>query len=252
MSAMPNQAYMQYMGGNRLMHPQPPMGMPRYGQPMPRQPFPMQTRGAVPMQRGVNTMGPRGLGMPQQYLQMNGIVPQPRMMIPGAPNPAAVRPSQPGGPYSQGMPGVQPGQPGFKYNTQVRNAPDQFGDQISQQVPMPQQPQQQVVPQQQQAQQPQQQAEPAQVELTAEALASAQPSEQKQMLGERIYPLVQEQIGGDQAGKVTGMLLEIENNELLMMIENKDMLKERIKEACDVLASHTDPVAQKEATLAAE
>jgi hypothetical protein len=40
---------------------------------------------------------------------------------------------------------------------------------------------------------------------------------------------------------VTGMLLEIENSELLMMIENKDMLKDRIKEACDVLSSHTQP-----------
>jgi polyadenylate-binding protein len=72
------------------------------------------------------------------------------------------------------------------------------------------------------------------------------------MLGERIYPLVQEQIGQDQAGKVTGMLLEIENNELLMMIENKDMLKERIKEACDVLASHTTPGEGGKDALAAE
>jgi hypothetical protein len=48
------------------------------------------------------------------------------------------------------------------------------------------------------------------------------------------------------------MLLEIENNELLMMIENKDMLKERIKEACDVLASHTTPGEGGKDALAAE
>lgn len=254
---LPSQAYMHYMGGSRLMNPTgPPMGMPRYGSPaMARQPFPMQTRGAVPMQRGMNPMAQRP-GIPPQYLQMNGMVPQQRMMMP-QPN-TGVRPNVP---YQQNMPGVQPGQPGgFKYTGQVRNAPDQFGDQNQMgQPPVPQM-QQQVVPQQQQQQQVQ--AAPAgdsaPTELTAEALASAQPSEQKQMLGERIYPLVQEQIGNDQAGKVTGMLLEIENNELLMMIENKDMLKERIKEACDVLASHIEPgvtpsvVKPQEVSLAAE
>merc|ERR1712071_449787 len=98
--------------------------------------------------------------------------------------------------------------------------------------------------QHQQQQQPPQQQKPAPAqqetsnELTAEGLASAAPAEQKQMLGERIYPLVSEQIGPDQSGKVTGMLLEIENTELLMLIDNKEMLKDRISEACDVLASH--------------
>merc|ERR1712038_760394 len=92
--------------------------------------------------------------------------------------------------------------------------------------------------QHQQHQQQQNQQNDNSNELTAEGLASAPPAEQKQMLGERIYPLVSEQIGSDQAGKVTGMLLEIENTELLMLIDNKDMLKDRIKEACNVLASH--------------
>jgi hypothetical protein len=69
-------------------------------------------------------------------------------------------------------------------------------------------------------------------------LASAQPSEQKQMLGEKIYPLVQDQVGKDQAGKVTGMLLEIENTELLMMLENEKMLKDKVLEAQQVLATH--------------
>lgn len=238
MPGMPTHAYMQYMGGNRMMNPGPPMGLPRYAGPgMARQPFPgMQARGQMPMARGVNPMGvPRGPAQP--YMQMNGLVQQPpRMMMP-QPNQAQVRPSQP---YNQ-MQQVQPGQPGFKYNTQVRNAPqDQFDPSQLQQQQAQMQQQQQVVPQQQPQVAP---TEPQPVELTAEALASAQPSEQKQMLGERIYPLVQEQIGVDQAGKVTGMLLEIENNELLMMIENKEMLKERIKEACDVLASHSDPKA---------
>ena len=76
----------------------------------------------------------------------------------------------------------------------------------------------------------------AAVELTAEILAKYKPSNQKQMLGEQIYPLVQEKVGRDRAGKVTGMLLEIENNELLMMLEDKVMLNERIIEAEKVLS----------------
>jgi len=78
-------------------------------------------------------------------------------------------------------------------------------------------------------------------ELTAAILASAQPSEQKQMLGEKIYPIVQHQVGAEQAGKVTGMLLEIENGELLMMLENKDLLKGKVDEAVEVLAKHSAP-----------
>lgn len=41
-------------------------------------------------------------------------------------------------------------------------------------------------------------------------LAAAPPAEQKQMLGERLFPLI-EQMYPQLAGKITGMLLEMEN-----------------------------------------
>jgi polyadenylate-binding protein len=49
---------------------------------------------------------------------------------------------------------------------------------------------------------------------------------------------VQEQVGQESAGKVTGMLLEIENAELLVMLEDKVVLKDRISEAVNVLSKH--------------
>ena len=58
------------------------------------------------------------------------------------------------------------------------------------------------------------------------------------MLGERIYPLVNDQIGAQQAGKVTGMLLEIENFELLKLIDEPNLLKEKVSEAMKVLKEH--------------
>jgi polyadenylate-binding protein len=60
------------------------------------------------------------------------------------------------------------------------------------------------------------------------------------MLGERIYPLVNDQVGAEQAGKITGMLLEIENYELLKLIDEPTLLKEKITEAMKVLQEHSD------------
>ncbi|WP_411017575.1 hypothetical protein, partial [Salmonella sp. s51090] len=50
--------------------------------------------------------------------------------------------------------------------------------------------------------------------LNPSALAAASQHDQKQMLGERLFPLIQNTIP-DLAGKITGMLLEIDNAELL-------------------------------------
>lgn len=76
--------------------------------------------------------------------------------------------------------------------------------------------------------------------LTASMLSGAQPQEQKQMLGERLYPHIQ-QMYPDLAGKITGMLLEIENSELLAMldfVQNPGLLKEKVSEAVTVLSQH--------------
>lgn len=65
-------------------------------------------------------------------------------------------------------------------------------------------------------------------------LASADAKEQKQMLGERLYPLINTMYP-KQAGKITGMLLEIDNSELLHMLEDSESLKAKVEEAIAVL-----------------
>ena len=64
--------------------------------------------------------------------------------------------------------------------------------------------------------------------LTASMLAAAPPQEQKQMLGERLFPLIQRMFP-DLAGKITGMLLEIDNSELVHMLEHKESLTSKVK-----------------------
>jgi len=70
--------------------------------------------------------------------------------------------------------------------------------------------------------------------LTAEQLAAATPMEQKQMLGEVIYL----KIAGEQpdlAGKITGMLLEMDNSELLHLLDDPEAMSGKVSEALAVL-----------------
>jgi len=78
---------------------------------------------------------------------------------------------------------------------------------------------------------------PGQEPLTPAGLANATPQEQKQMLGERLFPLIQ-QMQPELAGKITGMLLEIDNTELLHMLESRESLKAKVEEAIAVLQAH--------------
>jgi len=73
--------------------------------------------------------------------------------------------------------------------------------------------------------------------LTASMLAAAHPPEQKQMLGERLFPLIH-RMYPELAGKITGMLLEIDNTELLHMLEHSESLKNKVEEAVAVLQAH--------------
>jgi polyadenylate-binding protein len=73
--------------------------------------------------------------------------------------------------------------------------------------------------------------------LTAAALAAAPAEAQKQMLGERLYPLINAQ-QPEYAGKITGMLLEMDNGELLNLLEDSKALDAKISEAMDVLKAH--------------
>lgn len=73
--------------------------------------------------------------------------------------------------------------------------------------------------------------------IDAAALAKANSNEQKQILGEKLFPLISSQYP-ELAGKVTGMLLEIDNSELLLMLEQPEQLKSKVDEAVSVLKSH--------------
>ena len=61
------------------------------------------------------------------------------------------------------------------------------------------------------------------------------------MLGETLYPLV-DVIEHENAAKVTGMLLEMDQTEALHLLESPDALKSKVSEAMDVLRN----VAQQE------
>ncbi|BGP26398.1 polyadenylate-binding protein [Rhodotorula toruloides] len=77
----------------------------------------------------------------------------------------------------------------------------------------------------------------AQGGLTAAMLANAAPQEQKQMLGEALYPRIHAS-QPELAGKVTGMLLEMDSSELLYLLENDEALAAKVQEALDVLAEY--------------
>jgi len=73
--------------------------------------------------------------------------------------------------------------------------------------------------------------------LTIKTLAAAPEEQKKQMIGESLFPLVKE-AQPELAGKITGMLLEMDNGELLHLLESREALTEKIDEALTVLQSH--------------
>lgn len=79
---------------------------------------------------------------------------------------------------------------------------------------------------------------PMPIHALATALANAPPEQQRTMLGEALYPLV-DQLEHDSAAKVTGMLLEMDQPEVLHLIESPDALKAKVAEAMEVLRNVT-------------
>jgi polyadenylate-binding protein len=73
--------------------------------------------------------------------------------------------------------------------------------------------------------------------LTASMLAAVPPFKRKQMLGERLFTLVRD-MHSELAGKITGMLLEIDNAELLHMMGHHESLKPKVEEAIAMLEAH--------------
>jgi len=80
-----------------------------------------------------------------------------------------------------------------------------------------------------------QSAAPAQQEDLTSKLSSASPQEQKQIIGEYLYPRITNLCKPDLVGKITGMMLEMDNSELLVLLENPNLLQDRVQEATVVL-----------------
>jgi polyadenylate-binding protein len=73
--------------------------------------------------------------------------------------------------------------------------------------------------------------------LSVAMLVNLPPEQQKQMIGERLFPLVQA-VQPVLAGKITGMFLEMDNSELLGLLEDKEALENKVQEAIQVLKQH--------------
>lgn len=199
----PNGPGMPPVPGPYGQGPPQPYGMPGYPprggpRPGPRGPGSSPTHSNVPI--------PRANGPPP-----NGAAPRPGPQ--GAPAPGRAPP--PAGAPAPG--GRAPPQPGFS-KPQAR----------PQGAPTPAQPAA-PAPAAAPAEQP--------ATITAEQLSAVSPMEQKQMLGEVIYMrIVSTQ--PELAGKITGMLLEMDNNELLSLLESEDAMNNKVAEALKVLQDY--------------
>lgn len=76
--------------------------------------------------------------------------------------------------------------------------------------------------------------------LNSQFLAQASKQEQKQIIGERLFPLIERLAPNDDTGKITGMMLEMDNAELLMFLENEELLAQKVSEASVVLRRSKD------------
>lgn len=200
-------------------------GGPGYGFPM-QAPYGMQMQG-TPQQRGQRFPGNNNM------VPMGGPQNQRRAMGPGGvqggrggPVGGMGGPQRPQGGMQGGMPNVpggrgQGGASGVRYTNQVRN--QGIPPQLMMPMPAPG-----GIPQQ---------AGPIDAPLNSDALANADPAEQKNMIGEKLYPLIY-QSNEQQAGKITGMLLEMDNAELLNLLESPEALQNKIQEAVTVLKNH--------------
>lgn len=211
----------------------PGRGMMGYGQPgiMPPRP-----RYAPPNGQVAGMPIPAPYGQPPQGYGLPGYPPAPQGR--GGPRPPGQRgpgssPTLPNAP----MPRVNgpPANGGPRGPVSAPNAPrPPSGSQATpgQRLPPGQQPQQQykLNPQTRNA-------APAPAEgtsVTMSALANVSPMEQKQILGEAIYMKIAT-TQPDLAGKITGMLLEMDNNDLLQLLDNSEAMNLKVNEALSVL-----------------
>jgi len=231
MSGMPS-----YKGGMSPQMFNPMMGGPMMGGPQ----MGMMGKGAQmnagpQMMASPQMMGKGGPGMGGQQMMS--------MMGKGGPmmgGPQMMGMMGKGGPMMGGMGMMRPMMPQMQAQ-QMGGAPQ---GQMMPQQQMQQQAVQQMQQQQQQMQQrplmPQQmpqQRPPAPSSggpLNASALAAAPSTVQKQMIGEKLYPAIAK-YQPELAGKITGMMLEMDNSELLMLLESEQQLQLKVNEALIVL-----------------
>jgi len=69
-------------------------------------------------------------------------------------------------------------------------------------------------------------------------LANMSTEQQKNVLGERLYTHIS-RTNPTESAKVTGMLLEMDNAEILNLLEAPALLDEKVREALDVLRQHS-------------
>lgn len=63
---------------------------------------------------------------------------------------------------------------------------------------------------------------------------------QKNMIGNRIYRLIRQTTPEVDAGKITGMLLEMECSDLLRLLESPEALYNKVGKALELLEAHID------------
>jgi len=197
----------------------------------------MQRMASIRMTQNVGGVVPRWNGIGNAgYGAMQGYVVPPNQYIgrnPIVPGYAAVQPNQ----YIQHGPRQQAGVRPQHY--QAGNRVGAFAAPVAGQPVMRRQqrwPQGGKIVQQQGGRQPMPiQTGPVQQENLASKLSSATSQEQKQILGEHLYPLISNLCKEEHVGKITGMLLEMDNQELILVLENPELLRERVNEATNVL-----------------
>jgi polyadenylate-binding protein len=69
--------------------------------------------------------------------------------------------------------------------------------------------------------------------LQSQLAATTNIQQQKQILGENLFPKIQA-IQPELAGKITGMLLEMDNNELVNLLDDEAALLAKVNEAMAV------------------
>lgn len=226
-------------GRGGMPFPQPGVGMPG-GRPGQFNNYPQGGRG-----------GPVPQGMPPQMYQMPGQFP------PGAPygqpgtpqfmaamqqvQQASLGGGRGGGPAGrgpmqgmQGMPGMPgPGMPGYPPNARQGGGSGGRGGMNARNGQMGQFPQGGRQPMAGAPAMPQQDLTPTSLLHQQLQAHAGNPGQQKQMLGEMLFPKIQA-IQPELAGKITGMLLEMDNAELVNLIEEETALRSKVDEAMSV------------------